>query len=67
MSPLNDDHPMMIAWKAYCETEEFRNALFWAVATKYDDGRHITDEHRTEHAKGAMWLSFTKGMEVKQA
>lgn len=62
---LSDDHPMMVAWKGYSETDEFKNALRWAVETKYDDGRPIDSFQREQHAKGAMWLSFTKGMEVK--
>lgn len=58
---LSEDHPMMMAWEVFSQTEEFANALKWAVAMKYDDERIIADEHRTEHAKGAMWLAFTKG------
>jgi hypothetical protein len=59
---LPNDHPMMKAWNEYCATDEFKNALRWAVAAKYDDGRPISDMAREQHAKGAMWLSFTKGM-----
>ena len=55
---------MMKAWNEWCETDEFKNALRWAVETKYDDGRPISDIQREEHAKGSMWLAFTKGMEV---
>lgn len=61
---LSNDHPMMKAWNEWCETDEFKNALRWAVETKYDDGRPISDIQREEHAKGSMWLAFTKGMEV---
>lgn len=55
---------MMKAWKSFCETDEFKNALRWAVEMKYDDGRPISDIQREQHAKGAMWLAFTKGMEI---
>ena len=56
--PSND--PMKVAWDKWCETDEFKNALEWAVRTKYDDGRPITDINREQHAKGSMWLAFTR-------
>lgn len=61
---LPNDHPMMKAWNEFCATDEFKNALHWAVAIKYDDGRPIDDIQREQHAKGSMWLAFTKGMEM---
>jgi hypothetical protein len=64
MTALPADHRMMKAWNAWQETDEFKNALKWAVAMNYDDGRPITDITREQHAKGSMWLAFTKGMEV---
>lgn len=60
---LPDDHPMMKAWNLFCATDEFKNALRWAVETKYDDGRPISDIQREQHAKGAMWLAFTAGIQ----
>ncbi len=63
---LSSDHPMMKAWNEFQETDEFKNALRWAVETKYDDGRPISDIQREQHAKGSMWLAFTKGMECRQ-
>lgn len=63
---LSEDHPMKRAWNQWCETDEFKNALRWAVETKYDDGRPIDDIQREQHAKGAMWLAFTKGMELER-
>jgi hypothetical protein len=64
---LPNDHPMMVAWNAFCSTDEFKNALRWAVETKYDDGREVGDHWREQHAKGAMWLAFTKGIEFRHA
>jgi len=61
--PLPSDHPMMKAWDEFCATDEFKNALRWSVETKYDDGRPVPDIQREQHAKGAMWLAFTKGLE----
>ena len=60
---LPSDHPMMKAWDEWCTTEEFKNALAWALRTEYDDGRPVPALYREWHAKGAMWLAFTKGME----
>ena len=67
MTPLSNEHPMMKAWDEFCATDEFKSALRWAVETKYDDGRPIQDIQREQHAKGAMWLALTKGMEVAHA
>jgi len=66
MQALPSDHPLMVAWNSFCATDEFKNALRWAVETKYDDGRPIDDFCREEHAKGAMWIAFTKGMTVQE-
>ena len=63
---LPNDHPMIKAWNAFCATDEFKTALRWAVETKYDDGRPINPIQIEQHAKGAMWLAFTKGMEVEK-
>ena len=63
-SALPADHPMMVAWNEFQETDEFKNALKWSVATKYDDGRPIDDLQREQHVKGGLWLAFTKGMEI---
>lgn len=61
--PVPYDHPLMVAWNNYCDTDEFKSALEWAVRIKYEDGRPVDDIHREQHVKGAMWLCFTKGME----
>ncbi len=61
---LSNDHPMMIAWNNFCETDEFKTALMWATKTTYDDGRVIDPIYIEQHAKGAMWLAFTKGLEM---
>jgi hypothetical protein len=65
MQGLPFDHPMMKAWNEFCATDEFKTALMWACKTQYDDGRPIDDIQREQHAKGSMWLAFTKGMEVR--
>jgi hypothetical protein len=64
MQALNDSHPFMAAWKKYVATAEYVNALKWAMAEVYDDGRVISDDNRKNHVEGALWLAFTKGMEM---
>lgn len=64
MEPLSEDHYMKIAWNKFCETDEFKNALKWCTATKYDDGRPIDPISQEQHAKGSLWLAFTKGIEM---
>lgn len=54
---------MMLAWKQFEASDEFKNALQWATRAHYDDGRPIRDADRLQHAKGAMWLAFTNGMQ----
>ena len=66
-SALPNDHPIMNAWNEFCDTDEFKNALRWAIETKYDDGRQIDLIQRAKHAKGSMWLAFIKGMECREA
>lgn len=66
MMALSNDDPMMKAWNAWCKTDEFKNALHWTQRAYYDDDRQISAPRREDHAKGAMWLAFTKGMEVAQ-
>jgi hypothetical protein len=61
---LPEDHYIMVAWNKWCASDEFKTALMWAVRTKYDDGREINPIQIEQHAKGAMWLAFTKGMEA---
>lgn len=46
-TPVPADHPMMIAWNQYRESEEGLNAVRWA-------------EHR-EHVQGSLWAMFTAG------
>ncbi len=67
MMALPADHPMMKAWNAFCETDEFKNALMWCTKTKYDDGREISPIYIEQHIKGALWMAFTKGMEANDA
>ncbi len=43
--PVPDDHPLMIAWKAYQATEDFADSLRWTG----------------EHSRISMWAAFSHG------
>ena len=60
MAGLSSDH----LWNAYKETDEFKNALKWALATHYDDRRPISDFAREQHVIGSLRMAFTKGIEA---
>ena len=47
MSPCPENHPLMIAWKAYQETDDFKNTRRWAVIP--------------EHVQGSLWAAFMAG------
>lgn len=42
-----EDHPLMVAWNAYKETEDFANAKKWAV--------------HAENTDGSLWAAFMAG------
>jgi hypothetical protein len=46
------DHPMVVAWKAYQETDEYKNAKHWASQEK--------------HLEGSLWVIFMQGWEIGQ-
>ena len=45
MSPVPDDHPLMVAWKAYQQTEDYANTKRWADT----------------HTVGSLWAAFEQG------
>jgi hypothetical protein len=47
MTKIPDDHPMMVAWNAYMESEEFANSKRWAI--------------NPDHTEGSLWASFMAG------
>ena len=57
---LSNDHPLKVAFDKWSETDEFKNALHWCYRTKYADGRAIDPIQIEQHAKGSMWLAFTR-------
>lgn len=47
MSPVDPKAPLMIAWTAYKETEDYSNSFQWAAEAKHRDG--------------SMWAAFMTG------
>lgn len=45
MRQILDDEPVMKAWKAYQQTEEYRNTMLWAGQSN----------------KGQIWAAFIEG------
>jgi hypothetical protein len=54
-APVADDDPLMIAWKAYQETDDFKNSESWA--------RHVVQPH----LQGSLWGVFMAGFRAGQA
>ncbi len=48
-----NDHPLMIAWKAHQETEDFKNSAHWAA--------------HPEHLQGSLWALFMAGYRAGEA
>ena len=46
-SPLPEDHPLLVAWKAYRETSDYANHERWA--------------REQEHTEGSLWGAFSFG------
>jgi hypothetical protein len=46
MTKVPDDHPLMIAWKAYTATGDFENTKDWAYRL---------------HIEGSLWAAFERG------
>lgn len=67
MTQVPLDHPLMLAWVYYMNTDDFKNSLMWAAVTKYSQaGRIVPNDEinsvqREEHAKGSLWAAFTAG------
>lgn len=55
MRPVRDDEPLMIAWKKYKETDEFKNSEKWA--------QYVTHPH----IGGSLWAVFEAGFLAGQA
>lgn len=72
MSPCPPDSPLMKAWTAYQETEDFKTSFKWVTAEQRKELRPpadptangITDWNRDQWAQGSMWAAFMAGFEA---
>lgn len=73
-TPAAKDSPLMIAWEAYKQTEEFKNTLHWAltIAPMIQAGDPQAERRRYElmpleqregHVIGALWAAFMQGFQ----
>lgn len=46
-TPVPADHPLMIAWENYKQTEDYANTKKWAAYA--------------EHVDGSLWAAFARG------
>jgi len=75
-APVPDNHPLMVAWKKYQQTDEFANSKKWAlqiapmVQAMDPDGeaKRLYDimprEQRERHVQGSLWAAFMAGLEA---
>lgn len=69
VSPVPADHPLMVAWTAYQQTDEFKNTFKWAtsailIATEGsapEANRVDHVEQRERRAQGTLWAAFMAG------
>lgn len=72
-TPCPADHPLMVSWKAYQGTEDFKNSKHWAMvlAPLVQMGDPDADrkrlygiapiEERERHLMGSLWSCFMAG------
>jgi hypothetical protein len=69
MAPCPPDSAIMKAWKAYQETESFKNSLRYVTVEQRKEllppsdptANAVTDWHRDQWAEGSMWAAFMSG------
>lgn len=50
MQPLLNDHPLMIWWNEYKNSDDFKNSKNWVVNPK--------------HTEGSLWVAFLAGWQA---
>lgn len=69
MAPCPPDSDIMKAWKAYQETESFKNSFRYVTEEQRKELQPLsgptanatTDWHRDQWAQGSMWAAFMSG------
>lgn len=54
-TPVAADDPLMIAWEALKQTEEYQNAVHWTIEAKNNN-----------EADGELWFAFEAGWNTRQ-
>lgn len=68
MTPADPDGPLMKAWEAFKQTDEFANSHRWArtmTLTFSPDGEKILCEQ--PHLIGSLWAIFSAGFQAGQS
>ena len=78
MTPVAQDDPLMIAWKAYQETDDYKNSKYWALRlapflhapSESPAARHVECEimsldQRERHVQGSLWAAFMAGFRAR--
>ncbi len=72
MTQIANDDPRMIAWKAYQETDAYKNSKHWAMTIfpmmyAKDPPEKLyslmAPEQREKHVEGSLWAAFLEGWE----
>jgi hypothetical protein len=50
MAPIADNHPVMVAWNAFQETDDFKNSQKWAS--------------HPNNLQGSLWHMFFQGYQI---
>lgn len=72
-----EDHPLMVAWKVYKETAEFKNSKKWAltIAPMIQAGDPDAErkrfslmpiEQREVYVEGSLWAAFMAGFSAHE-
>lgn len=69
MTPVPADHPLMKAWTAYQESDDFKNTFKWATSailiaaepSAPEANRVDPIEQRERRAQGTLWAAFMAG------
>ena len=70
MQKCPDDHPLMLAWKAYEASEDYANSYKWATAAiehvvlpipKDPTANRYTHDSYRQFVQGSLWAAFMAG------
>lgn len=64
---LSPDDPLMVAWNAYKQTDDFNNSKRWAQTFHICNTRDDTTSLRVDHPslEGSLWAMFVAGWNAR--